>query len=123
VLQELGRLTVTHFESQELVNALFSGRGQPVNQLGLKFCVGILLRWRSNDILHLRSKLVVELRDYVVEFGFLVADTSQTEMCLNLGEPQGWSFCPEWREPNCGYLCTFHSSSGSPNVSVDVDMR
>jgi hypothetical protein len=71
VPQGVGRL-----ECEDLVSALLSGGGQPIQQLGPQLCVGILLGRRGDDVLYLCGVPVVQLRDDVVERRSLVADAS-----------------------------------------------
>jgi hypothetical protein len=61
--KKLGRLAVPHFlMHEELVNALVPGDGQPSHQLGLQCCVLVPFWWRGDNILHLRSVPVIQLR-------------------------------------------------------------
>jgi hypothetical protein len=52
----------------------FSLKGQPVHHLGCQFCVGVLLQWRDDDVIHLCGISVVQLRYSLIEFYSLVAD-------------------------------------------------
>jgi hypothetical protein len=107
VPQEQGRLTVAYrLEREELANALPSGGGHPVQQLGPQLCMGIRLRRRGDDVLHLCGLPVAQLGDDVVELRSFVADACQSELCLHLGEPHGWPLSPERLKPygHSGYL-------------------
>jgi hypothetical protein len=44
------------------------------------------LRWRIDDVLHLYNSLLVQLRDHVIEFRKLVADSGQMKLLFRLGE-------------------------------------
>jgi hypothetical protein len=66
---------------------------------------------------------VVQLREHIVELGFLAAHAAQGELCLRLGEPQNWSLGTERRKPYgyswyfcwCWVVRSPHCSfSGSP---------
>jgi hypothetical protein len=105
VPQQLLWLSITHFlEGEELAGAMVSRGAQPLDKFCLQSGVGVLMRWRISDVLHLSDVLLIQLRYHVIEFSELVADPSQTKLCLRLGEPRGWPFCPNRQEPH-GYSC------------------
>jgi hypothetical protein len=66
----------------------------------LLFSVGVNLRWEGDDILNLCCVLLVQLRDHVIKFHSLIANTSQIELRFCLCELHGWPFCPKWWEPS-----------------------
>jgi hypothetical protein len=103
----VGLLRHDCLEREELVSALLSGGGQPVQQLGPQFRVGVMLGWGGDYVLYLCGVPVVQLKDNMIEFGSLIADAGQRELSLGLGEPQGWPIGPERQKAYCHsrYLC------------------
>jgi hypothetical protein len=103
VPQELPWLPITHFlEGEKLTSALVSRGAQPLDQFSFQNGVGILLRWRIDNVIHFYDPLLVQLRDHVIAFRKRIADSGQMILRLSLGEPCCWPFCSERREPN-GY--------------------
>lgn len=85
--EELRRLTVADLlEREDLANELFSRGRQPIQQLHLQFYVAFLLQRRSDDVLHPCGVPMVHLRDYVVKFSCLIADTSEREPSISFSE-------------------------------------
>jgi hypothetical protein len=61
VSEKLGRLAVAYLlELKELKDASLSRGGQPLHQRG----VGVLFRWRGDDVLYFRGVPIVQLRDH-----------------------------------------------------------
>jgi hypothetical protein len=60
-------VSITHFlEGEKLTSALVSRGAQLLDQYCFQSGVGILLRWRIDDVLKLYNALFVQLRDHVI---------------------------------------------------------